>query len=96
MKWGSCILLGLILKFFCYCIWKKVEKEMIKYSLVESDGIMELCLGFGYMRNKYLIEFFEDNFFLLFEEIEMFVLVGYDVYFSIVFGDYMIFLLVDK
>ena len=62
---------------------------MTKYSLAESDGITELCSGPGYMRNKYLIESFEDNLFLPFEETEMPVPVGYDAYLSTAFGDYM-------
>ncbi len=89
MKWGSRILLGLTPKSLRYRIWKKAEKEMTKYSLAESDGITELCSGPGYMRNKYLIESFEDNLFLPFEETEMPVPVGYDAYLSTAFGDYM-------
>lgn len=62
---------------------------MTKYGLAESDGITELCSGPGYMRNKYLIESFEDNLFLPFEGTEMPIPIGYDAYLRTAFGDYM-------
>ena len=90
MKWGSQALLALVpSKKLRYKIWKKAEAEMTKYIKEESDGITELCSGPYYMKKKYPISSFEDALWLPFEETELPIPVGYDVYLKTAFGDYM-------
>lgn len=90
MRLGSQMLLGLFASSkWRYRIWKKAEKEMTKYTLADSDGITELCTGPHYMKKKYPISAFETNIYHEFEHTQIPLPVGYDVYLSTAFGDYM-------
>lgn len=72
-----------------YKIWKFAEKQMAKYSIEDSEFIVELCSGPHYMKNEYSKEVFSSVIYKDFQGHLMPLPVGYDAYLKTVFGNYM-------
>lgn len=72
-----------------YKIWKHAERKMTKYPIRECQYITELCSGPYYMKKQYPREAFDKALWVSFEDVEMPIPVGYDVYLKTAFGDYM-------
>lgn len=70
-------------------IWKFAEKQMIKYDFYTHEYCTELYAGPHYMLNKYPQWIFDKETYLEFEGMMLPVMVGYDEYLKIAFGDYM-------
>ena len=87
---GSKVLLGIIRSpHGRYKMWRKAERKMTRYCIEDCDKITELVTGPRYMQNEFPKEIFASAVMMPFEDTEMPIPVGYDVYLSTVFGDYM-------
>lgn len=70
-------------------IARLAEKKMTKYKIEDCEYVTELCSGPRYMQNEYKKEWFENAIYKEFEGEMMPILVGYDNYLKMAFGDYM-------
>lgn len=78
-------------KFAKFC-----EKKMTKYNKNETEFITELCAGPKYMTIDYPKEVFKEQLYVKFEDTELPIPLGYDIYLSMAFGNYMELPPVDK
>ncbi|PWM44233.1 MAG: 2-C-methyl-D-erythritol 4-phosphate cytidylyltransferase [Clostridiales bacterium] len=72
-----------------YKIWKLAERKMTKYKINECDNITELCSGPYYMKKQYPRSAFDKALWVDFENVQMPIPEGYDIYLKTAFGDYM-------
>ena len=91
---GMKIICSLLLKMvpskkMRYRLWHFCEKRMSRFAFDKSEFITELCAGPHYMKKKYPAECFKEKVYFQFENTQMPIPKGYDIYLKTAFGDYM-------
>ncbi len=70
-------------------IWKKAEQKLKKYDFYKHEYCTELYAGPYYMRKKYPQKAFSKAVYHMFENLNVPIPCGYDIYLKTAFGDYM-------